>query len=304
VKTVHVETAAEMLSAAEAALPVDVAVCAAAVADWRIDAVATSDRAAFLASRCRSRRAATLARRRQEAACPVVRHRIDPPIGDRRPRRPATSTGNAASAADRHFGGGFHMHGLSRPEGSGIFNGTRKTSKTSAPAAAAARAHRVALLARRAVGEVAHRIDRLARRPEVTSMRRPLSASLAGIAANNFSIAATISSGSAMRPLAGFAALGHFAFVRTDRGDPVGDQLREIAARRRMVPHERVHRRGEQYPLVGGDQHGRGEDRWRSPAPFSPSGRRSRARPPRGSASRERRMWPISACVVEREEIS
>jgi phosphopantothenoylcysteine decarboxylase / phosphopantothenate---cysteine ligase len=40
VKTVHVETAAEMLSAAEAALPVDVAVCAAAVADWRIDAVA------------------------------------------------------------------------------------------------------------------------------------------------------------------------------------------------------------------------------------------------------------------------
>ncbi|TMJ21443.1 MAG: bifunctional phosphopantothenoylcysteine decarboxylase/phosphopantothenate--cysteine ligase CoaBC, partial [Alphaproteobacteria bacterium] len=40
VKTVHVETAAEMLSAAEATLPVDVAVCAAAVADWRVDAVA------------------------------------------------------------------------------------------------------------------------------------------------------------------------------------------------------------------------------------------------------------------------
>jgi phosphopantothenoylcysteine decarboxylase/phosphopantothenate--cysteine ligase len=31
----HVETAAEMLAACEAALPVDVAVCAAAVADWR-----------------------------------------------------------------------------------------------------------------------------------------------------------------------------------------------------------------------------------------------------------------------------
>jgi phosphopantothenoylcysteine decarboxylase/phosphopantothenate--cysteine ligase len=31
----HVETAAEMLAAAQAALPVDVAVCAAAVADWR-----------------------------------------------------------------------------------------------------------------------------------------------------------------------------------------------------------------------------------------------------------------------------
>ncbi len=40
VKTIHVETAAEMLSAAEAALPVDIAVCAAAVADWRVDAVA------------------------------------------------------------------------------------------------------------------------------------------------------------------------------------------------------------------------------------------------------------------------
>jgi phosphopantothenoylcysteine decarboxylase/phosphopantothenate--cysteine ligase len=35
VKTVHVETAVEMLAAAEAALPVDVAVCAAAVSDWR-----------------------------------------------------------------------------------------------------------------------------------------------------------------------------------------------------------------------------------------------------------------------------
>lgn len=40
VKTIHVETAAEMLSAAQTSLPVDVAVCAAAVADWRVDAVA------------------------------------------------------------------------------------------------------------------------------------------------------------------------------------------------------------------------------------------------------------------------
>jgi len=34
-RTVHVETARDMLAACEAALPVDVAVCAAAVADWR-----------------------------------------------------------------------------------------------------------------------------------------------------------------------------------------------------------------------------------------------------------------------------
>lgn len=36
VRTIHVETAADMLKAAEAALPVDVAICAAAVADWKI----------------------------------------------------------------------------------------------------------------------------------------------------------------------------------------------------------------------------------------------------------------------------
>ena len=36
----RVETAAEMLAACEAALPADVAVCAAAVADWRVDAAA------------------------------------------------------------------------------------------------------------------------------------------------------------------------------------------------------------------------------------------------------------------------
>ena len=36
----HVETAAEMLAACEAALPADVAVCAAAVADWRVEPAA------------------------------------------------------------------------------------------------------------------------------------------------------------------------------------------------------------------------------------------------------------------------
>jgi phosphopantothenoylcysteine decarboxylase/phosphopantothenate--cysteine ligase len=36
VRVVHVETAAQMLAACEAALPADIAVCAAAVADWRM----------------------------------------------------------------------------------------------------------------------------------------------------------------------------------------------------------------------------------------------------------------------------
>ncbi len=36
VKMVHIETAEEMLAACEAALPMDIVVCAAAVADWRV----------------------------------------------------------------------------------------------------------------------------------------------------------------------------------------------------------------------------------------------------------------------------
>ncbi|MCZ6861524.1 MAG: bifunctional phosphopantothenoylcysteine decarboxylase/phosphopantothenate synthase, partial [Alphaproteobacteria bacterium] len=39
--TVHIESAAEMLEACLAALPADVAVCAAAVGDWRVDHTAT-----------------------------------------------------------------------------------------------------------------------------------------------------------------------------------------------------------------------------------------------------------------------
>ena len=39
--TVHIESAAEMLDACLAALPADVAVCAAAVGDWRVDQTAT-----------------------------------------------------------------------------------------------------------------------------------------------------------------------------------------------------------------------------------------------------------------------
>ena len=39
-KTVHVETAQEMLAACRAALPVEIAVCAAAVADWRVASAA------------------------------------------------------------------------------------------------------------------------------------------------------------------------------------------------------------------------------------------------------------------------
>ena len=40
VTTVHIETAAQMLAAVEAALPADIAVCAAAVGDWRVEVAA------------------------------------------------------------------------------------------------------------------------------------------------------------------------------------------------------------------------------------------------------------------------
>lgn len=39
-ETIRVETATEMLAACEAALPADIAICAAAVADWRVDGLA------------------------------------------------------------------------------------------------------------------------------------------------------------------------------------------------------------------------------------------------------------------------
>ncbi len=41
IRTLHIETAQEMLAACESSLPVDIAICAAAVADWRIADPAT-----------------------------------------------------------------------------------------------------------------------------------------------------------------------------------------------------------------------------------------------------------------------
>ncbi len=40
VKTLHVETAQDMLAACESALPTDIAICAAAVGDWRVKTLA------------------------------------------------------------------------------------------------------------------------------------------------------------------------------------------------------------------------------------------------------------------------
>ena len=54
-------------------------------------------------------------------------------------------------------------------------------------------------------------------------------------------------------------AASHLAVLGADEGDPVGLELRDVALRRRMRPHPHVHRRGDQHPLVGGEQRRRGE---------------------------------------------
>jgi len=75
VRVVHVETAVDMLAACEAALPADIAVCAAAVGDWRVEA------------------AAQKLKKEQGVTAPVLQLTPNPDIlerlsapGDRRPR--------------------------------------------------------------------------------------------------------------------------------------------------------------------------------------------------------------------------
>ena len=52
------------------------------------------------------------------------------------------------------------------------------------------------------------------------------------------------------------ASLRHLAFVGADERDAVGDELREIALRRSVRPHVRVHRRRQKNLRAGGEQHG------------------------------------------------
>jgi hypothetical protein len=58
---------------------------------------------------------------------------------------------------------------------------------------------------------------------------------------------------------AAFAALGHLARIGADHRDAVGGELRQVAAGRRVGPHARVHRRGDQHRPVGREQHRGGE---------------------------------------------
>ena len=141
------------------------------------------------------------------------------------------------------------------PGGSGSVTGP-DTSVTSAPAAAAGARDRVALLAGRAVRDVAHRIDRLVRRArrddDALAGERLVSTAAR---AEQPSIAATISSGSAMRPMPASPLSAISPAFGPTVATPSAMSCAEIALRRRMRPHARVHRRREQDLPVGREQH-------------------------------------------------
>ena len=112
------------------------------------------------------------------------------------------------------------------------------------------------LLARRAVGDHAHGIDRLGSRSR--RHQHALTGERPGAAQDR------LGRGGDFERLghaadAGFAALGHFAGIRTDHTDAVRLQPRKIALRRLGRPHARVHRRRDQDRLVGREQDGGGE---------------------------------------------
>ena len=114
----------------------------------------------------------------------------------------------------------------------------------------------MALLARRMVGDVAHGIDRLARRA------RRHDSPLPGQWSFGWRQQALDGVGDFfwLRHAAGpeFVA-GHGAVVGPDEMDAALLQGLDVGDGRRMGPHAYVHRRRRQHRLVGGEQHGRGE---------------------------------------------
>ena len=58
---------------------------------------------------------------------------------------------------------------------------------------------------------------------------------------------------------AGFGRFGHLAGIGSDHGNTIAPELHDIAAGRRIVPHQGVHRRREQDRSVGRKQDGAGE---------------------------------------------
>ncbi len=154
----------------------------------------------------------------------------------------ATSAGRARSAA-RNMSRAVSTCTTITPGGSGTFTGPL-ISVTSAPARCRGRGDGVALLAGGAVGDIAHRIDRLVRRTggdqHAFAFER-----LRAAAEQAFNRGCDFQRlGHAAQPA--FTGFRHLAFVRANERDAVGDELRQIALRRFVRPHMRVHRRRQQ----------------------------------------------------------
>ena len=115
------------------------------------------------------------------------------------------------------------------------------------------------LLAGGAVGDVAHGIDRLVRwTRRLSSTRLPASGRGCG-GRSKRSAAAAISSGSAIRPMPASPASAISPALGPTMPMPSRCELRDVAAGRGIVPHQRVHRRRQQDRPVRREQDGAGE---------------------------------------------
>ncbi len=188
----------------------------------------------------------------------LVGRRLDAPIGD---RRGADEYVGRQRRLDRreHFASRFDM---TRFDAGRVGNGHRAADQRHARARQpGGGGDGVSLLAGGAIGDEANGVDRLMRRPRGHDDMAPREDEMApreqaGVSsrrgergANRLHDLGRL----AHAPRAIFAA-GHLAVFRPDEQCAVRAQPRDVAPRRRMQPHAHIHRRGEQDPLIGGQQ--------------------------------------------------
>ena len=172
---------------------------------------------------------------------------FDPPVGDR---------GGHHRDIDRERGlaGGQHLRrGLDRhqlyPGRGRLLRRTRNQHRLGAERGERGR-DRMALLARGMVGDIAHRVDRLARR----------AAGDQGATSGEPRIALQhpLDRGDDLQRLGHAArtnlAAGEFAGTRPDPHHPASVERGQIGLGRRMRPHHQIHCRGDQHRLVRGEQ--------------------------------------------------
>ena len=179
------------------------------------------------------------------------------------------------------------------PGGSGTLTGPRhQRHRRRRPPPARAR-DRVTLLAGRAVGDVAHRIDRLVGRPRGDQHALARAAASGGRGSrSSASIAATISGGSAMRPTPAspLSAISP-AFGPTKR-DAVGAQRRAGCAGSPGAPTSAGSWPARSAPACRSRAAPSRRDRRRGPAPSCAIRSAVAGATTTRSQSRARRMWP------------